>query len=197
MWGGGVQCIHVDSVQAVDQNQSYYDFVEVGWHTEQLGIDSPCNGITPVNHPVVMYAWRAYGAYHCYEDSTISLSAGTYYPVSVRVITGTTNWQIIFNGHLEPNSPATDFNLGAGVTNAERHCVACAPGTDNTVESANAHFNALKYWEPGPSTWHDWGSIRCYFGAKSTTHAYEDPAYGNTFNSLTDVRVSVGAGCPV
>jgi len=180
VYGGGVTCVHVDSV-IVQSNDSLGDEAEVGWHTEATGY-STCHS-TGDNTPHVMYTWVAYGQYECYEDDSISLSAGTYYPLSVRADLSDPNkstyWIYDFNGSVITPEHDLGFKIGAGVTNGERHYL---DPSDNSKESSQAHFKGMQY-RKGTDVWSAWATAVC-FSAYSN-----DPYYNNQLVSNTEVTV--------
>lgn len=179
-----IECIHVSSIWETVKN---HDFVEVGWHTQQVGIPSGDQCDTPTDSPVVMYAFRSFGVRECHEYHGPTLSAGTHYPASLRSLDTIGNWQIIFNG-VNLTNLQVNFFQGAGVTNGERHFVS---QTDNTIESAKSDFTDMQYYQNSSGTWQPWTSHQCWGGAYTTYNAaYHDPAFFNQFPN-GDHEVSV------
>jgi hypothetical protein len=195
-----IECAHVSSVIDV-YSTGDYDFAEVGWQIQQVGIPSGDQCGTPVNpvRPTVLYAYRAYDSYVCHQDTSTTLALGYSYPASVRSLAGDQyvgwSWQLIFNGIVYKVTPPEEFNTGAGATNGERHYVEGPNNPENTIESAKADFTGMKYWQANPPpggspSWVDWNSHECYFGPHTEHGAYIDPAFANQFPS-GDSEVSV------
>jgi hypothetical protein len=193
-----VECVHVSSLQVESKS---FDFVEVGWHTQQIGIPSndqgPQGSGDPVDSPRVMYAYTAFGAYSCHEDARFTLTPGSSYRVSLRNLADNPGtWQILF-GTTDENDVALEFQHGAGATSGERHYV--SPPPDQTIESAKSDFTAMQYWQQNPPpggspSWVNWASHQCYLGPHSAMGAYQDPAFSNQFPSGdSEVTVTLNA----
>ena len=182
--GASTTCTMVASVWDVAAGGA--TFVEVGWHIQNGDQqDSQCGPSIDPPQAIVFYFYSINNTYSCHEyGDTNTLSAGYFYPVSVRFLSGT-KWQVIFNGTTLAITPDLHFNMGYGVTNAERVHVDLPP--DEQVEPAWGHFTQMKYWTG--SAWTAWGSHNCWYGPNTGHAAYEDPAYHNQFPSNSNTEV--------
>ena len=186
VFGGGVECVHVDSVIVKSSNLAG-DFAEVGWHTQATGYND-CHTPSGSNHPQVMYAWRGYGSYSCYPDDNITISTPNYYPVSVRADVGNNlpnSWIFDFDGTVIIERDL-GFSQGTGYTNAERHYLS---STDHSNEDSNAHYKGMQYRQANPNpSWAAWTLAFCWTPPPSSEN---DPYYNNQLLSNTEVKVSV------
>lgn len=183
VYGGGVQCKHVASVQVLAQNG---DWAEVGWITAQsgYGVCTPFTGET--NMPKAFYVYVIAGVATCKFRTDVTVSGGDNPTASVRS-----------NISGNPNNWIYDFNNGSGnsftLTVTGLHFTAGVSTTDTDritpPETANGHFIGMQY-RTANDTWTAWGSEICANGQNGTPDLSNDPDYNNQLTQTNEVTVS-------